>query len=67
MLQRTAQFTEAWLQAQTQRAQRGPPVPELPLVLKNECGVDKVVCTMLRPTCLPHVELHDLPGIVQVG
>lgn len=40
---------------------------EPPLVLKNECGVDKLVCTTLRPTCLPHVELHDMEGVVQVG
>ena len=65
-LQRIAQFTESWRAAQQAQPGRQPPLLE-PLALPNECGVLKPVCTTLRPTCLPHVELHDLGGITQVG
>jgi hypothetical protein len=65
VMQRIAQFKEAW--GQQRQQQRGVPALDPPLVLKNECGVDKIVCTTLRPTCLPHVELHDIDGVVEVG
>lgn len=77
MLQRIAQFREAWAQRQVVEEQgeagvRPPPkssgrLLEPPLALKNECGMDKAVCTTLRPTRLSHTELHDLEGAVQVG
>lgn len=77
VLQRIAQFREAWAQRQAVEEQgegEGRLQPkssgrllEPPLALKNECGVDKAVCTTLRPTRLPHTDLHDLEGAVQVG
>lgn len=38
-----------------------------PVSLLNECGLEKVVCTTVRPASLPHTDLHDLADIAQVG
>ena len=58
VIQHIAEFVDRWKQQH--------PVPfEPPLVLKNEWGKEKIVCSTLRPTSLPQTELHDLGGIVQ--
>ena len=36
------------------------------LAAGNECRVEKLVCTTLRRTALPHPELHDLAGVCRL-
>jgi hypothetical protein len=31
-----------------------------PIIIENECGVKKFVCSTIRPTELPYPELHDM-------
>ena len=38
------------------------PTRELLLAPKNECGKRKFICTTIRPTKLPYVELYDYQG-----
>ncbi|XP_062503409.1 dynein regulatory complex subunit 7-like isoform X2 [Corticium candelabrum] len=35
------------------------------LAPKNDCGVEKLVCTSIRPTQLPYKELYDVDGCAQ--
>ena len=37
-----------------------PHVKPLCLTPKNECGVEKFVCTFIKPTVLPFSHLHDV-------
>ncbi|KAL4859287.1 Dynein regulatory complex subunit 7 [Chlorella vulgaris] len=53
-------FCARW-QADPCAAGRLPPC----VSLLNECGVQKTVCTTLRPTQLPHIDLQDLDTITQ--
>lgn len=55
-------FCARW-QADPCAAGRLPPC----VSLMNECGVPKTVCTTLRPTQLPHIDLQDLDTITQVS
>jgi hypothetical protein len=62
LLAAAASFVQRWA-AEPASLGRLPPC----VVLPNECGAPKVVCTTLRPTRLPHTDLHDLHAIAQVG
>lgn len=61
VLAAAAAFRQRWA-ASVNAGRLAPPV-----TLLNECGVEKAVCTTVRPTLLPHVELQDIAAIAQVG
>ncbi|CAB3365182.1 Hypothetical predicted protein [Cloeon dipterum] len=51
------------LRLRTDFPQRTPPL----LMLKNECGIEKLICTFIRPTAVCHPELgtwQDLASFV---
>lgn len=69
LLAAAAAFQEWWVAAAAAAAAAGVPTHRLlpAVTLRNECGAEKVVCTTLRPTSLPHAELYDLEGVAQVS
>lgn len=66
LLAAAAAFKQRWV---AQASAAGQACSRLaPMVtMLNEAGTEKVVCTSLRPACLPHSQLYDLRGIAQVG
>jgi hypothetical protein len=69
VLAAAAAFKERWVAGAATAAASGVPTRRLlpAVTMLNECGVEKVVCTTLRPASLPHVELYDLEGIAQAS
>lgn len=61
MLAAAAAFWQRWAAGGSCVGRLSPPV-----TLLNECGVQKVVCTTVRPTLMPHTDLQDLPDIARV-
>lgn len=63
-------FKERWVaSASAAAAARGVPTCRLlpAVTMLNEFGAEKLVCTTLRPSSLPYVELYDLEGIAQAS